>query len=58
MSTAGEWFQVGQQVSLTAGNSIELLMQDPLPPMPIGGYYVVKVTDGFVNNAFMVTRSI
>ena len=52
MGTAGEWFQVGQQVSLTADNTIELLMQDPLPPMPIGGYYVVEVTDGFVNNAF------
>jgi hypothetical protein len=26
-------------------------MEDPLPPMPAGGYYVIEVTAGFVNNA-------
>jgi len=53
MNTAGEWFRVAQQVSLTSNNTIELLMQDPLPAMPPGGYYVVEVTGGFVNNAFI-----
>jgi len=53
MSTAGQWFPVAQQVSLTGNNTVELLMQDPLPPMPTGGYYVVEVTGGFVNNAFI-----
>ena len=43
MARAGQWFRVAQQVSL-AGKTIELLMQDPLPPMPPGGYYVVEVT--------------
>ena len=28
-------------------------MEDPLPPMPQGGYYVVEVTAGFVNNAII-----
>src|SRR5271157_5950365 len=28
-------------------------MEDPLPPMPQGGYYVVEVTGGFVNNSFV-----
>ena len=41
---------MGQQVSLSSDNTIELLMEDPLPPMPQGGYYVVEVTGGFVNN--------
>jgi hypothetical protein len=53
MNAAGEWFRVAQQVSLTSSNTIELLMQDPLPAMPAGGYYVVEVTGGFVNNAFI-----
>jgi len=53
MSTAGRWFRVAQQVSLTSDNTLELLMQDPLPAMPPGGYYVVEVTGGFVNNAFI-----
>jgi len=53
MTTAGQWFRVAQQVSLTSDNTIELLMQDPLPAMPPGGYYVVEVTGGFVNNAFI-----
>ena len=44
MSLAGDYFRVAQQVSLDANNTIELLMQDPLPPMPAGGYYVVEVT--------------
>jgi hypothetical protein len=52
-SAAGEWFRVAQQVSLDSDNSIELLMQDPLPATPPGGYYVVEVTGGFVNNAFI-----
>ena len=51
-SQAGEWFRVAQQVSVSSDNSIELLMEDPLPAMPAGGYYVVEVTGGFVNNTF------
>ena len=58
MSIAGQWFRVAQQVSLTGDNTIELLMEDPLPAMPPGGYYVVEVTGGFVNNAFINNRSI
>ena len=50
---AGQWFRVAQQVSLTSDNTIELLMEDPLPAMPTGGYYVVEVTSGFVNNSFI-----
>ncbi len=49
MSTAGEWFPVAEQVSLTSDGTIELLMRSPLPPMPPGGYYIVEVTGGFVN---------
>ena len=30
-SLAGEWFRVGLQVSLGSDNTIELLMEDPLP---------------------------
>ena len=41
-SLAGEWFPVAQQVSLV-GNTLELLMEDPLPQMPAGGYYVIEV---------------
>jgi hypothetical protein len=52
MTTAGQWFRVAQQVSLTDQGTIELLMQDPLLPTPAGGYYVVEVTGGFVNNSF------
>ena len=48
----GEWFRVAQQVSLSSNNTIELLMEDPLPALPAGGYYVVEVTGGFVNNTF------
>jgi hypothetical protein len=51
MSLAGNYFRVGQQVSLDGNSTIELLMQDPLPQMPRGGYYVVEVTGGFVNTA-------
>ena len=51
MALAGQWFPVAQQVSLS-GNTIELLMEDPLPAPPPGGYYVVEVTGGFVNNTF------
>jgi hypothetical protein len=52
MERAGQWFRVAQQVSLSSDNSIELLMEDPLPPQPQGGYYVIEVTSGFVNNSF------
>ncbi len=45
---AGEWFPVAQQVSLSSANTIELLMEDPLPALPAQGYYVVEVTGGFV----------
>jgi len=51
MTLAGEYFCIAQQVSLDANNTIELLMQDPLPQMPAGGYYFVEVTGGFVNTA-------
>ena len=50
MSEAGQWFRVAQQVSLTSDNTIELLMEDSLPPLPSGGYYVIEVTGGFVDN--------
>jgi hypothetical protein len=53
MSKAGQWFRVAQQVSLSSDNTIELLMEESLPPMPAGGYYVVEVTAGFVNNAIV-----
>ena len=49
---------MAQQVSLTADNTIELLMEDPLPALPQGGYYVVEVTGGFVNNSIsLIIRS-
>ena len=48
---SGEWFRVGQQVSLGPDNTLELLMEDPLPALPPNGYYVVEVTGGFVNNS-------
>ena len=35
MTLAGQWFPVAQQVSLS-GDTIELLMQDPLPAPPAG----------------------
>jgi hypothetical protein len=49
MTLAGQWYPVAQQASLS-GNTIELLMQDPLPAPPPGGYYIVEVTGGFENN--------
>ena len=45
----------GQQVSLGPDNTIELFMQDPLPAFPQGGYYVIEVTGGFVDNSFLKT---
>jgi hypothetical protein len=51
LTMAGQWYRVAQQVSL-AGNTLELLMQDPLPSPPPGGSLVVEVTGGFVNNSF------
>jgi hypothetical protein len=51
MSDAGDWFRVAQQVSLANG-TLELLMQNRLPAPPPGGYYVVEITGGFVNNSF------
>ena len=55
-SLNGEWFRVAQQVSLSSNNTIELLMDDSLPAMPKGGYYVVEVTGGFVDNTFNGNR--
>jgi hypothetical protein len=49
MNLAGEYFRVAQQVSIDANNDLEFLMQDPLPPMPAGGYYVIEVNNGFYN---------
>lgn len=48
MTMAGRWFPIAQQASLSGG-TIELLMQDPLPPAPAGGYYIVEITGGFEN---------
>ncbi len=54
LSLAGRWFPVAQQVSLSGDqSSIELLMAGALPSPPPGGYYVVEVTGGFVNNVFV-----
>ena len=53
MSAAGQWYQVAQQVSLSGDNSLELLMDNPLPPLPQGGYYVIEITGGFVNNSIV-----
>ena len=53
MSLAGTWYQVAQQVSLSSDNTLELLMENPLPAMPQGGYYVIEITGGFVNNSII-----
>jgi hypothetical protein len=53
MSMAGEWFQVAQQISFSTSGSLELLMENPLPAMPVGGYYVVELTSGYVNNSIL-----
>ena len=53
MSLAGQWYQVAQQVSLTGDNTLELLMENPLPAMPPGGYYVIEITGGFVDNSII-----
>ncbi len=50
LSLAGQWIPVAQQAGVT-GNSIELLLQDPLPAPPDGGYLIVEVTGGFTNTA-------
>ncbi len=52
LADAGQWFVVAQQVS-DADGTLTLLMQDPLPPLPSSGYYVVELTDGFVNNSYI-----
>ena len=57
MAIAGQWFPVAQQVQVIAGNGgfedLELLMQDPLPAMPTGGYYIIEVNPGYVNTSFI-----
>jgi hypothetical protein len=54
LTQAGRWFRVAQQVPLVLGsNNLELLMADPLPQPPAGGYFVVELTPGFVNNSFI-----
>ena len=53
MSLAGQWYQVAQQVSLSGDDSLELLMENPLPALPQGGYYVIEITGGFVNNSIL-----
>ena len=57
MAMAGEWFRVAQQVQLISGSDgfedLELLMEDPLPAMPAGGYYVIEVNLGYVNTSFI-----
>ena len=52
MTAAGDWFQVSQQVSVVNGD-LKLLMQDPLPQMPSGGYYVVELTTAFVDTSII-----
>ncbi len=52
MSSAGQWYQVAQQVSLS-GNTLELLMASALPALPQGGYYVIEITGGFVNTSVL-----
>ena len=52
MSSAGQWYQVAQQVSLS-GNTLELLMASALPALPQGGYYVIEITSGFVSTAVL-----
>ena len=55
MTYAGQYFRVAQQVPIAFGtrNNLELLMCDALPQPPSGGYFVVEVTPGFVNDAFI-----
>ena len=53
MSLNGKWYQIAQQVSMGSDNSLELLMENPLPAMPQGGYYVIEVTGGFINNSII-----
>jgi hypothetical protein len=57
MNLAGEWFTVGQQVGETAGSDgyedLVLLMNQPLPPMPAGGYYNIEVTTGFIDDSYI-----
>jgi hypothetical protein len=53
LNDVGQWFRVAQQVSISSDNTIEFLMEDRLPAMPAGGYYVIEVTGGFVNNSIV-----
>ena len=57
MTTAGEGFLYGEQTRCLPGNDgfedLELLMQDPLPAMPSGGYYIIEVNSGYVNTSFI-----
>jgi hypothetical protein len=54
MAQAGRWFRVAQQVPIvSASNQLELLLADPLPQPPRGGYFVVELTPGFVNDSFV-----
>ncbi|HKM52585.1 MAG TPA: hypothetical protein VJY33_04185, partial [Isosphaeraceae bacterium] len=55
MTYAGQYFRVAQQVPIAfgTGNNLEMLMGDALPQPPSGGYFVVEVTPGFVNDSFI-----
>ncbi|MGO9596466.1 MAG: hypothetical protein ACLP7Q_00415 [Isosphaeraceae bacterium] len=55
MTYAGQYFRVAQQVPIAfgTGNNLELLLDDALPQPPSGGYFVVEVTPGFVNDSFI-----
>lgn len=55
LASAGQWFRVAQQVPVPfgPGNNLELLMADALPRPPAGGYWIIEVTPGFVNSAFL-----
>ena len=49
----GQWYRVAQFVNLSSTNTIDLLMEDPLPQPPAGAYYIVVLTGGYVNDSFL-----
>ena len=57
MSLAGQWYPIAQQVSLSGNNLSSCSWKSPCP-LPQGGYYVIEITGGFVNNSISTTPSI
>ncbi len=53
MSLAGQWFRIAQVVVNAPTGTNELLMADPLPQMPSGGYYEIEITNAFVDTSFI-----